>query len=113
MACKEKPQVPEESQQTALEEPQQAVCEETQETPSEPSQETPFKESEEAPEVTEEIESESSGCDGPDTHKWDNKMEVQRLLSGKPDLEIKGTPEATGCIEQPKPPAKNKSTRSS
>jgi len=26
-------------------------------------------------------------------------MEVQRLLSGKPDLEIKGTPEATGRNE--------------
>ncbi len=94
MTCKEKSQV--------LQEPQQ--------TPSEPSQETPLKESEEATEVTAEIESESPGCDGPDSHKWDNKMEVQRLLSGKPDLEIKGTPEATGCIEQPKSPAKKKSS---
>ena len=93
MACEEKPQVPEKTKQTSLEEPQQAVCEETQETPSEPSQETLLRESEEAPA---EIESESQGCDGPDSHKWDNKMEVQRLLSGKPDLEIKGTPEATG-----------------
>ena len=93
MTCKEKSQV--------LQEPQQ--------TPSEPSQETPLKESEEATEVTAEIESESPGCYGTDSHKWDNKMEVQRLLSGKPDLEIKGTPEATGCIEQPKPPAKKKS----
>lgn len=76
MACKEKSQV--------LQEPQQ--------TPSEPSQETLLKESEEVPA---EIESESPGCDGLDSHKWDNKMEVQRLLSGKPDLEIKGTPEAT------------------
>ena len=77
MSTEENPQVPEESQQTSLEE--------TQETPSEPSQETLLKESEEAPE---EIESESSGCDGSDSHKWANKMEVQRLLSGKSDLEI-------------------------
>ncbi len=110
MACEEKPKVPEESQQISLVEPQQAMCEETQETPSESSQETQLKESEEAPEITAEIESESPGCDGPDSHKWDNKMEVQRLLSGKPDLEIKGTPEATGCIEQPKPPAKKKNS---
>jgi hypothetical protein len=94
MTCKEKSQV--------LQEPLQ--------TPSEPSQETPLKESEEATEVTAEIESESPGCYGPDSHKWNNKMEVQRLLSGKPDLEIKGTPEATGCIEQPKAPAKKKSS---
>ena len=86
------------------------VLQEPQQTPSEPSQETPLKESEEAREVTAEIESKSPGCDGPDSHKWDNKMEVQRLLSGKPDLEIKGTPEATGCIEQPKPPKKKKSS---
>ncbi len=86
------------------------VLQEPQQTPSEPSQETPLKESEEAPKVTAEIESELPGCDGPDSHKWDNKMEVQRLLSGKPELEIKGTPEATGCIEQSKPPAKKKSS---
>ena len=110
MACEEKPQVPEESQQISLVETQQAVCEKTQETPSEPSQETLLKESEEATEIPAEIESESPGCDGPDSHKWDNKMEVQRLLSGKLDLVIKGTPEATGCIEQPKPPAKKKSS---
>ena len=42
---------------------------------------------EEAKEVPEEIESESQTCDGPNSHKWDNKMEVQRLCSGKPDLE--------------------------
>jgi CheY-like chemotaxis protein len=35
-----------------------------------------------------EIESESQGCEGPNSHKWDNKMEVQCRLSGKPDLEI-------------------------
>ena len=111
MSTEEIPQVSEEPQQISLEETKQAMCEETQETPSEPSQETLLKESEEAPEVTAEIESKSPGCDGPDSHKWDNKMEVQRLLSGKPDLEIKGTPEATGCVEQPKPPAKkNNST---
>jgi len=107
MACEEKPQVPEKTQQTSLEETQQAVCEETQETPSESSQEKLLKEFEEAPA---EIESESQRCDGHDSHKWDNKMEVQHLLSGKPDLEIKGTPEATGCIEQPKPPAKKKNS---
>ena len=61
MSTEEKPQVPEESQKTSLEE--------AQETPSE-------------------IESESQGCEGPNSHKWDNKMEVQRRLSGKPDLEI-------------------------
>ena len=35
-----------------------------------------------------EIESGSSGCNGSDSHKLNNKMEVQRLCSGKPDLEI-------------------------
>ena len=34
------------------------------------------------------IESESPGCDGADPLKWDNKMEMQRCISGKPDLEI-------------------------
>jgi hypothetical protein len=34
------------------------------------------------------IESESPGCGAADPHKWDNKMEVQRSLSGKPDLKI-------------------------
>ena len=97
MSTEEKPQ--------ASEGPQQISLEETQETPSESSQKTLLKESEEAPG---EIESESPGCDGCDSHKWANKMEVQRLLSGKPDLEIQGTPEATGCIEQPKPPTKKK-----
>ena len=87
------------------EEPQQISLEETKETPSESSQETLLKESEEAPA---EIESESPGCDGSGSHKWANKMEAQRRLSGKPDLEIKGTPEATGCVEQPKPPVKKK-----
>jgi len=33
--------------------------------------------------------------DGPDSHKWDTKMEVQRLFSGKPDLEIKEAPKTT------------------
>ena len=109
MSTEEKSQVSEEPQQISLEETKQAMCKDTQETPSESSQETLLmKESKEAPA---EIESESSGCDGSDSHKWANKMEVQRLLSGKPDLEIKGTPEASGCVEQPKPPAKkNNST---
>jgi hypothetical protein len=79
MSTEEKPQV--------SEEPQQISPEEAQEIPSESSQETPSKESEEAPA---EIESESPGCDGCDSHKWANKMEVQRILSGKPDLKIKG-----------------------
>ena len=77
MSNEEKPQVPEEPQRTSPE----AI----QETPSESYQETLLKESEEAPT---EIESESPGCGGADPHKWDNKMEVQRSLSGKPDLEI-------------------------
>jgi CheY-like chemotaxis protein len=77
MSTEERPQVPEESKQASLEE--------TQETPSESSQETLLKESEEVPA---EIESESQGCDGPNSHKWNNKMEVQRRLSGKSDLEI-------------------------
>ena len=41
MDIEEKPQVPQEWQETATEEPQQVVCEEPQETPSEePSEET-------------------------------------------------------------------------
>jgi CheY-like chemotaxis protein len=77
MSTEEKPPVPKEPQQTSPKE--------IQETPSESYQETLLKESEEAPT---EIESESPGCGGTDPHKWDNKMEVQRSLSGKPDLEI-------------------------
>jgi hypothetical protein len=79
MNSKEKPQV--------SEEPEQISPEEAQETLPESSQETPLKESEEVPA---EIESESPGCDGCDSHKWANKMEAQRILSGKPDLKIKG-----------------------
>jgi CheY-like chemotaxis protein len=69
MSTEEKPQVPEEPKQTS--------SKEIQETPSECYQETPA-----------EIEFESPGCGGADPHRWDNKMEVQRSLSGKPDLEI-------------------------
>jgi len=105
MSTEEKPQVPKYPQKISLEETKQAMCEETQETPSESSQETLLKESEEAPA---EIGLEPSGCDGPNSHKWANKMEVHRILSGKPDLEIKETPEATDCIEQSKPPTKKK-----
>ena len=83
MNTEERPQVPEESQKTSLEEAQEAP---------------------------EEIESESPGCDGSGSHKWANTMEVQNRLSGKPDLEINETHEATGCVEQPKPPAKKKTT---
>jgi len=31
---------------------------------------------------------------GVDSHKWATKIEIQRLLSGKPDLKIKCTPSA-------------------
>jgi len=61
MSTEEKPQIPKELQKISLEQTQ---------------------------EVPEEIESESQGIDGPNTHKWANKMEVQHRLSGKPDLEI-------------------------
>lgn len=77
MFTEDKSQIPEELQQTSHKE--------TQETTSEPYQEKLLKESEEEPV---EIESEITGCDGSDSHKWNNKMEVQRLFSGKPDLEI-------------------------
>ena len=77
MGTEEKARIPEGLQKTSPEE--------TREIPSGSYQETPLKESEEKPA---ELESESHGCDGADPNKWDNKMEVQRLLSGKPDLEI-------------------------
>ena len=77
MSTEEKPRIPEEPQQTSPKE--------IQEVPSECYQETLLKESEETPTK---IESESPGCGGTDPHKWDNKMEVQRSLSDKPDLEI-------------------------
>lgn len=32
---------------------------------------------------------------GLNAHKWATKMEVQHLLSGKPDLEIKANPKKT------------------
>jgi len=42
------------------------------------------------------VKSKPPAYDGLDSHKWDTKMEVQRLLSGKPDLEIiKEAPETT------------------
>jgi CheY-like chemotaxis protein len=66
MSIEEKPWVPEEPQLTS-----------PKEITSEPYQETPA-----------EIKSQSSGYGGSDSHKWGNKMEVQRLLSSKPDLEI-------------------------
>ncbi len=40
MDFEEKPQVPQEWQETSTDEPKQAVCEEPQETPSEESEET-------------------------------------------------------------------------
>jgi len=55
MAYQEKPQFPENPQQTSPEETQRVVSEEPLQTPSEPSQETPFKKSEEAP-------AEGKGC---------------------------------------------------
>ena len=50
----EKPQVPEEPQQTALEEPQEVACEDSQAPQPEASQETPLEESEETPVEVEE-----------------------------------------------------------
>jgi len=32
---------------------------------------------------------------GLDSHKWATKMEIRRLLSGKPDLNIKAGPKNT------------------
>ena len=29
---------------------------------------------------------------GPDSHKWETKMEIMRLFSGKPDLKLKHIP---------------------
>jgi hypothetical protein len=31
----------------------------------------------------------------PDPHKWATKMEIHRLMSGKPDLKIKPAPKPT------------------
>jgi len=33
--------------------------------------------------------------DGLDSHKWATKMEIRRLLSGKPDLRIKAYPKTS------------------
>ena len=30
---------------------------------------------------------------GPDSHKWETKMEIIRLISGKPDLKLKSLSE--------------------
>lgn len=46
------------------------------------------------------IPSESPGCESTDSHKWDNKMEIQHLLSGKTDLEINESHEATTYYDQ-------------
>jgi hypothetical protein len=46
------------------------------------------------------IPSESPGCKSTDSHQWDNKMEIQHLLSGKTDLEINESPEAAIYYEQ-------------
>ena len=32
---------------------------------------------------------------GPDSHKWESKMEIIRLISGKPDLKLKPLSEQT------------------
>ncbi len=40
---------------------------------------------------------------GLDSHKWATKMEIQRLLSGKPDLKIKFTPRDPALREPKKP----------
>lgn|GEM_PF-3678732 len=37
---------------------------------------------------------------GLDSHKWATKMEIQRLLSGKPELKIKATPSAHQAIRK-------------
>jgi CheY-like chemotaxis protein len=66
MSIEEKPWGPEEPQLTS-----------PKEITSEPYQETPA-----------EIKSQSSGYGESDSHKWGNKMEIKRLLSSKPDLEI-------------------------
>jgi CheY-like chemotaxis protein len=67
MSTRDKPQVPRE--------PHQTYSEQTPQT-SQPRPATP------------EIRPETPGCGCPDPHNWDNKMEVQRTLSGKPELEI-------------------------
>jgi hypothetical protein len=38
------------------------------------------------------IKPEPTTYHGLDSHKWATKMEIQRLLSGKPDLKIQLTP---------------------
>ncbi len=58
---------------------------------------------EEKPKVLQEpqqIPSESPGCESTDSHQWDNKMEIQHLLSGKTDLEINESHEATTYYDQ-------------
>jgi len=37
---------------------------------------------------------------GLDSHKWPTKMEIQRLLCGKPDLKIKAMPSAHQAIRK-------------
>jgi len=41
------------------------------------------------------IKSKPTTYHGLDSHKWATKMEIQRLLSGKPDLKIKVAPKET------------------
>ncbi len=41
------------------------------------------------------IKSKPSLYYGLNAHKWATKMEVRRLLSGKPDLELKADPQKT------------------
>jgi len=31
---------------------------------------------------------------GPDSHKWETKMEIIRIFSGKPDLKLKQIPKS-------------------
>lgn len=58
---------------------------------------------EEKPKVLQELQqipSESPGCESTDSHKWDNKMEIQRHFSGKTDLEINEAHEAAAYYDR-------------
>lgn len=47
-----------------------------------------------------EVQSGSPGCDCTDSHKWDNKIEIQHLLSGKTDLEINQSQQEIAYYDQ-------------
>jgi hypothetical protein len=46
------------------------------------------------------IKSKPTTYHGLDSHEWATKMEIQRLLSGKPDLKIKLTPSAHQAVRK-------------